>query len=231
MAVGDRPPPRAEYLVGLAEYERPRRSPAAGPTPPPRPPKPTSRERLLKAAISVFARRSFPATTITAIVDEAEAAPRTFSANFEAKDDCYRAVFDLAETRLRERLERTAERGGDWRERLRAVLAELLRFLGQEPDLARLLFVVARSAPPSEQHRRDELFVDLIGRLAVRVGLRVGDAPSPLVARFSLGAVEAVLCARLEDHESVKDEDLLPSLMYFAILPYLGHEVASEEGF
>ncbi len=52
---------------------------------------------------------------------------------------------------------------------------------------------------------------------------------SAITASGVVGGVESLLYARLckEDVESL--EELLPSLMYFAVLPYEGHEAASEE--
>ena len=44
-----------------------------------------------------------------------------------------------------------------------------------------------------------------------------------------LGGIEAVLFSRLSKGESEDLESLLPSLMYFVVLPYEGHEAASGE--
>ena len=44
-----------------------------------------------------------------------------------------------------------------------------------------------------------------------------------------MGGIEALLYARLCKGEFADIESLLPSLMYFVVLPYEGHEAAGEE--
>lgn len=59
---------------------------------------------------------------------------------------------------------------------------------------------------------------------------RLDGAPlSALTAGAVVGGVEALLYARICKGHTGGIEELLPSLMYFAVLPYEGHEAASEE--
>jgi Bacterial regulatory proteins, tetR family. len=217
MAADDRPAPRAKYLAGLAEYERPGRSLAAGLDP---------RERLLRAAISVFAARGFSGATVMGIIGEAQTAFRTFYEYFETKDDCFRAVFDLAEARLRERLDLAGEKGADPRERLRSMLAELLRFVRQESDFARLLLTAARSASLAERLRREELMEELGRQLLSGASGKAGRDIASFIARGVMGSIEALLCGRLRTLEEGESEGQLLLSMYHFVLLYVGHEVA-----
>jgi AcrR family transcriptional regulator len=230
MAADDRPGPRAKYLVGLAEYERPRPSPATGSTSSWRSSKATPRERLLKGAVSVFATRGFSGATVMGIVDEAQSATRTFYDNFETKDDCFRVVFDLAEARLRERIERAGGKGGASHERLRLMLVELLRFVEHDSDFARVLLVASRSASLAERLRGEELMEETgRGLLSGASGKADKDIAS-FIARGVMGSIETLLRGRLQNpEESGSGDQLLSSMYHFALL-YIDHEVAFEEG-
>jgi hypothetical protein len=49
------------------------------------------------------------------------------------------------------------------------------------------------------------------------------------MAHGIVGGVESLLYSRLCKREYDQLESLLPSLMYFVVLPYEGHEAAGEE--
>jgi hypothetical protein len=132
---------------------------------------------------------------------------------------------------VRERIEAAADAGEGWRESVRLGVAELLRFAVEEPDAAMSLIVDARAACPQALARRDELldrFASCIDS-QVRAERPPGDAPSAIAAAGIVGGIEALLYSRLNRGEVDGLEELLPSLMYFAVMPYEGREAASEE--
>ena len=51
---------------------------------------------------------------------------------------------------------------------------------------------------------------------------------SDITAAGIVGGIEALLYSRLNKGELDDFDSLLPSLMYFVVLPYEGHEAASE---
>jgi hypothetical protein len=79
--------------------------------------------------------------------------------------------------------------------------------------------------------RRDELLDHFASCLdaQVRAESPDGDRPSAIAAAGIVGGIEALLYSRLNRGETDGIESLLPSLMYFAVLPYAGHAAASEE--
>jgi AcrR family transcriptional regulator len=228
MATDDRPGPRAKYLVGLAGYERPRPSPPRSASPR-RVSTEAPRERLLKGAASVFAARGFSGATVMGIIDEAASSSPTFYENFETKDDCFRAVFDLAEARLWERLELAGGKG-DSRERLHSTLVELLRFVEHDSDLARVLLTAARSASPAERLRCEELMEGLGRRLLSGASGEAGKDVAPFIARGVMGSIETLLRGRLQNFEEARGEGQLLSSMHRFALLYVDHGVVSKEG-
>lgn len=191
------------------------------------------RERLLAAMLRATAELSYREVSVQDVLERAGVSRPTFYEHFENKEDCFLAAFDTAAARLRERLERAAggEDAESWRDRLRLGLEELLSFVAEEPDAAMSLIVDARAACPAALGRRDELLDHFAGCIdsQVRSEASAGPAPSPIAAAGIVGGIENLLYARLNRGEIDDLESLLPPLMYFAVLPYEGHEAASEE--
>jgi AcrR family transcriptional regulator len=190
------------------------------------------RERVLAGMLRATAELSYREVSVQDVLDRAGVSRPTFYEHFENKEDCFLAAFDGAAGRLRERLERAALPGENWRQRLRLSLEELLAFVAEEPDAAMSLVVDARAACPDALTRRDALLDHFAACLddQVRAESPAGDeAPSPIAAAGIVGGIEALLYSRLNRGEAGSLEPLLPSLMYFAVLPYEGHEAASEE--
>lgn len=189
------------------------------------------RERLLAAMLRATAELGYREVSVQDVLERSGVSRPTFYEHFENKEDCFLAAFETAAGRLRGRLEAAGEGGETWRERLRAALAELLRFVIEEPDAAMSLIVDARAACPPALLRRDELLDHFASCLdtQVRAEAPAGEAPSAIAAAGIVGGIEALLYSRLYRGETDGLESLLPSLMYFAVLPYEGHAAASEE--
>jgi AcrR family transcriptional regulator len=190
------------------------------------------RERLLAAMLRATAELGYRDVSVQDVLDRAGVSRPTFYEHFENKEDCFLAAFDAGAGRLRKRVDaQVADGDGNWRERLRSTLEELLRFVVEEPDTAMSLIVDARAACPAALLRRDELLDHFAACLdtQVRDEASTEALPSPIAAAGVVGGIEALLYSRLNKGETDELESLLPSLMYFAVLPYEGHEVAGEE--
>jgi len=190
------------------------------------------RERLLAAALRATAEFGYREFSVKDVIVRAGVSRPTFYEHFANKEDCFLAALDAAALRLRRRLDAVAEEETEsWRDRLRLELEELLRFVADEPDAAIAIVVDARAACPDALLRRDELldhFAACIDR-QVREGLPELPPPSAISAAGIVGGIEAVLYSRLQRGEHGDLWSLLPSLMYFAVLPYEGYEAANEE--
>jgi len=189
------------------------------------------RERLLAAMLRATAQLGYREVSVQDVLERAGVSRPTFYEHFENKEDCFLAAFDTGASRLRQRLEAAAREGETWRERLRLALEDLLRFVAEEPDAAMTLIVDARAACPPALLRRDEILDHFASCLdgQVRAESTDGSKPSAIAAAGIVGGIEALLYSRLNRGETDGIESLLPSLMYFAVLPYEGHAAASEE--
>lgn len=189
------------------------------------------RERLLAAMLRATAELGYREVSVQDVLERAGVSRPTFYEHFENKEACFLAAFDCAAARLRQRLELAAEDGEGWRPRFRLSLEELLRFVAEDSDAAMSLIVDARAACPPALERRDALLDHFASCLdtQVRAEADPANAPSAIAAAGIIGGIEALLYSRLNRGETDDIQSLLPSLMYFAVLPYEGHETASEE--
>jgi AcrR family transcriptional regulator len=193
--------------------------------------KAVQRERLLAAILRTAAELGYSEFSVQDVLDRAGVSRPTFYEHFENKEDAFLAAFEAAGSRLRERIEAASEGAGSWRDRLRLALEELLRFVREEPDAAITLVVDARAASSDALRKRDELLEHFATCLDAQVRTSLPDpaAPSSVSAAGIVGGIESLLYSRLYRGGAGDVDSLLPSLMYFAVLPYEGHEVANEE--
>jgi AcrR family transcriptional regulator len=188
-------------------------------------------ERILAAMLKAASKLGYRALNVSDVLELAGISRPTFYLYFANKEDCFLAAFDSAAARLLGQI-KTAAAGGDedWRSQLRAGLEAVLRFAAAEPDAARALIVESRGASPLAQQRRETL-LDLFSKRIddlVKSGQAAG-APPPTASAAVVGGIEATLFSRLYEDRIDEIEALLPTLMYFAVLPYAGPEAAGEE--
>jgi AcrR family transcriptional regulator len=193
--------------------------------------KAVQRERLIVAMVSAAADLGYLETNVQDVIDRAGVSRPTFYEHFSNKEDCFLAAFDTSAERLRRKIEVAVRVGGDsWRDRVRLGLEALLRFASGEPETARMMVVEARAASTAAVRRRVELMDEFARCLDEQAKeLLPGGAPhTPITASGIVGGVESLIYSRLCKQEYDRLEALLPSLMYFVVLPYEGHEAAGE---
>ncbi|HEX3173793.1 MAG TPA: TetR/AcrR family transcriptional regulator [Solirubrobacterales bacterium] len=188
------------------------------------------RERLIAAMLAAVSEVGYRSLTVQDVLNRAGISRPTFYEQFADKEDCFLAAFDAAVAGLRRRVETAAdEAASHWRDRLRAGLEELLRYIDEEPDAARTVLVEARASSPAGLRRRDELLDGFAGCIDDLVRDELPEPPSAIAAAGVVGGIESVLYARLQKGEMDDLDSLVPSLMYFAVLTYAGHEAAGDE--
>lgn len=192
--------------------------------------KAVQRERLVMAMLAAASDLGYRETNVQDVIDRAGVSRPGFYEHFTNKEDCFLAAFDTSAARLRAKVEAAAERGGRrWRDRLRFGLEALVRFAIDEPQTARTLIVEARAASSEAVLRRARLLDQFAACLDAEARELLPGPHSSSTAVGVVGGVEALLYARLCRGDGAGIEGLLPSLMYFAVLSYEGHEAANEE--
>jgi AcrR family transcriptional regulator len=188
------------------------------------------RERLLAAMLGTVTEIGYRALTVQDVLSRAGVSRPTFYEQFDDKEDCFLAAFDASAARLRKRLSAAvAAAEPDRRERLRSAVGALMRFVAEEPEAARVLIVEARASSPTGLQRRDALldgFASCVDGLARE---DLAEPPSAIAAAGVVGGIDSVLYARVQRGDTGDLDSLVPSLMYFVVLAYAGHEAAAGE--
>jgi AcrR family transcriptional regulator len=188
------------------------------------------RARMLAAMTDACAERGAPNVTISYVVARAGVSRRTYYELFPDRESCLLAAFESALGHVYGRIAKALDASRGWREQMRAAVLELLLFLDDEPAAARLLVVESLAAGPEVLERRARAveravaFVDAGRSEATR-----GGGPPVLTAEGVVGAVCAVLHARLREDDSNPLLGIANELMAMIVLPYLGAAAARRE--
>jgi AcrR family transcriptional regulator len=181
------------------------------------------RERLIAGLAEAVAEKGYAAVTLTDIVKHAKVSRRVFYANFESKEQCFLAAFEVVVDHLRELVAEAMEGIDDWPRQAIAAARAVLSFLATEPDLARLCLVESRGAGPAVTARFNEAAGEMVPLL------RQGRAERPEGARLpdstedsTIGSLVSLLHREVAAGEAKQLEDLLPDCAELVLLPYLG---------
>lgn len=203
------------------------------------------RARMLGAMVEVCSERGAANVTVAHIVARSGVSRRTFYEQFEDREECFLAAFDQAIERIAARVTPAFAGERAWRDSVRAGLGALLGFLDEEPGMGRLCIVETLGAGDRALQRRAGVLGVLIATIdQCRKDTKTPRTPPPLTAEGTVGAVLAVIHARLLDHpidsrangstrssstSSLALSELLNPLMAMIVLPYLGQAAAQKE--
>ena len=181
------------------------------------------RARIVAALAEETMARGYRAVTVADIVRRAGIARNTFYDNFSSKEDCFLATQEFAvEESLARVVEAAAEAEG-WEARLIAGLGAFLKYVSDEPALARTCIVEALSAGAAAQERYEQslqAFVPLL-RIGREYSDHGDDLPDTLEETI-VGGIFWVIYQRIVLGEAERIESLLPDLVDFALTPYIG---------
>jgi len=186
------------------------------------------RERLIAGLATAVAEKGYRAVTITDITKAARVSRRVFYENFEGKDECFLAAFEVVVGHIRELAQEAVATSPDWPEQAIAAARAVLLFFAAEPDLARLCLVESQAAGPTLSTRFHEAVHEVVPYLEQGRGLREGDRELPPTTEEStLGALVLLAGRKVAAGEAEQLVDLLPEFAEFILAPYLGAEEAA----
>lgn len=187
------------------------------------------RGRMLAAAVDAVDEVGYAGMTVAQVIGRARVSRKTFYDVFADREDCFLAAFEVALEQGTELLRDAYDAEGAWSEGVRAALARLLAAMDEEPALSRLVIVEALAAGERVLERRAEVFAELAA--AVDRGRSQPGAldPPEVTAEGLVGAVFAVLHARVLEAGGAPLGELLGPLMSMIALPYLGAKAAERE--
>jgi AcrR family transcriptional regulator len=184
------------------------------------------RRRIMDAIAELTAEQGYDATKIGDIVSRAGVARKTLYDNFEGKEEVFLAAFDTAVDEVLERIEADcAAVEGGWEERVEAGLASFLRYIAENPALARMCMIEALSATQTATERYEaamQRFVELTKRTVPQ-----DDHLPETIEESLVGGVAWIVYQQIRREEAEKAEDLLPELSEFMLAPFTS---AAEQG-
>jgi AcrR family transcriptional regulator len=184
------------------------------------------RERLIAGLATGVAEHGYQAVTITHITKEAKVSRRVFYENFEGKEECFLAAFEVVVGHIRELATEAVAPLDDWPRQAIAASRAVLAFLASEPDLARLCLVESQGASPAVAARFHEAVHEAVPFLEQGRAERGRELP-PSTEEATIGALILLASRKVSAGEAAQLEDLLPDFTEFILAPYLGAEEAT----
>lgn len=186
------------------------------------------RERLIAGLATAVAEKGYRATTITDITKQARVSRRVFYENFEGKEECFLAAFEVVVGHIRELAMEAAEPGDQWPARAVAAARAVLAFFADEPDLARLCLVESQAAGLVVAARFHETVAEVVPYLEQGRGERPEAQDLPRTTEDStLGALVLLAARKVAAGEATQLEDVFPDFVEFILAPYVGAEDAA----
>jgi AcrR family transcriptional regulator len=183
-------------------------------------------ERLLRALAAVVADKGYPGTTVAEIVERAGTSQRTFYEHFANKEDAIVAALDSGSAHMLAAALPAFRRAPDWQHAVHDTIEAMFQFGAEEPEYARLGGVEMYAAGKRALDQREVVTEGMEGLLAP--GYELAPDTPPIGAE----AIGGALYSLLYDHVNKKGPetlpDLVPTLVYATLAPFLGAEEAYE---
>lgn len=183
--------------------------------------------RILDALIATVSYRGYDRTTVERVLQTADVPAAVFAEHFQHKEDCFLQALDAMIERLQSSVLAQFDSQASWPERVRLGLTALLATLASDPEAARVGMVECLSAGPAagERYRATlSAFVPLLEE-----GRRHAAFPEHLPPQTSeavVGGIASILHRRVLEERTHELPALLGDLVYFVLVPYLGHHRA-----
>lgn len=203
------------------------RQPALRPRPDPDP----FEDPIATAIVDVVVERGYAAATVEEAIERAGISRAEFDRRFAGKEDCVLKVYEAFIAHFEHAVQDAYDGQMGWRDSLRAAAYAASEWMAEHPNQMRFGAVEVLAAESEMiRVRREEVAQFCLGL----VDLGRAEAPDPdavpeSAAVMVIGSVLQTLTNRLEKHGEVDPVGATPEMMYQAVRPYLGEEMAREE--
>jgi AcrR family transcriptional regulator len=186
------------------------------------------RELILEGMLTAVGTRGYEGTSVQDVIAEAGLYRQAFYDSFAGKEDCYLQAIEAGSAWIELAMREAAEGEEAWRGQLRGALFGLLAFLDDRPAIGRALLVEVHAAGPRAVEKRTEVMERAVAM--VDLAREEGNDIAPAIsAEAVVAGILAVLHTRLSASQTSGFAELLPELMYLAVLPYFGPDEAATE--
>ena len=188
------------------------------------------RARMVDAMADVMAEYGYADATVAHVLERARVSRRTFYEHFTDKLDCFMATYEAVVGQVEARVVEAYVPGDPWPAQVRSTLGALLEFLAADPAFARVLVVEPLTAGGLALERHSEAVRSTIPFL-----VRGREHPScppelpPSIEEEVAGGIAGLAYWWVVAGRAAELSGRLQELVYFALLPYLGHDAALAE--
>lgn len=190
------------------------------------------RERILRAMAEAVADRGYGQATVAHVIGAAGVSRKTFYENFKCKEDCFLTSYDALIDHLSAIAVDAYTATENWTDGIREALGATLGALSDDGVLARVVLVEVLAAGPRALERYDQSMHRILPILELGRGESAhGSELPPKLSEEILGGVIQALYLRVLAGEEERLEDSLGELLYFTLVPFLGHARARSAAF
>lgn len=182
-------------------------------------------EDALEAMLLTVGERGYANTTVREVARRARITQDRFHRRLGSKEACFARAYEEAADRLGTQVLEACQAAPSWREGFRAALAELLRFVAEQPLKAKALLLEVRAARGSSWTVHQEV-VDRLTAALDTARDEPGARPdaNPMTAGFVIGAIEEALSLEIAAGRAEGVQLLLNDLTHLAFLQLFGEE-------
>lgn len=186
----------------------------------------SQRRRIIDAMVESCAEKTYAATTIADLVGRASISRTTFYKRFADKRECFDAALDCCVEELRAAAGAAHSPLDDPPEAMRKATVATLELMAAKPALAQLVTGEGVSVEPAVIERYRKILIPAIEDLwdGAEEPLQLHSDP-----RLAFGRAQILIFDLVATGRAGELPDLLPDLVYIALLPFAGHDVAIDQ--
>jgi AcrR family transcriptional regulator len=189
----------------------------------------SQRERLLAAVVRVTAAKTYEATTVADILEEAGVGRETFYELFDDKRSCMLAAHTILVDDLETKVRAAYIEPGPWVDRVRNGLAAALEWFSRDAAVSKFTLVELAAVGPAARARFQTDFSRFIKLVDEGLDPKAAHPDLPLATSLAVGATLARVYGKVVIDRSADLPGLLPELVYEVLVPFLGEDVAHAE--
>jgi AcrR family transcriptional regulator len=183
-------------------------------------------ERVLRALAAVVAEKGYPDTTVAEVVDRARTSQRTFYEHFKNKEDAIVAALDSGSAHMLAAAMPAFRRAPDWPHAVHDTQEAMFRWGAEEPEYARMGGKEMYAAGKRALDQREVVTEGFEALL--KPGYELKPDTPPIAAEAIGGALYSLLYDHVNKEGPETLPDLVPTLVYVTLAPFLEAEEAYE---
>lgn len=186
---------------------------------------------IAQALVELIAEHGYRALTEAALIERAGTTTAQFHLRFADKQDCTVKTFDAFKLDFVWRVETSYASGSGWREGMRASAYAVADFFVEQPDLVQVLVIelLKADSEPLRVLREETMMYGAHVIERGRAECPDATAVPAGAARMAMGSIAQLVTHRLQKGIELAPHEMVPQMLYLAVRPYCGEEVAREE--